>query len=135
MSTMPRKKHLESDTKAEVKKLLDEHGWFWFSPPAGAFGVSGIADILAVKTGMFMAIETKRGTKKPEPTTLQVGFLNSIRAEDHFALVVNDARLAVFQAFLEALDRSTAAVSAKQPIAPEDGAMMLNTIREMTGEL
>ena len=135
MSPMPKKKHLESDTKKAIKALLDEHGWFWWSPPAGAFGVSGIADLQAVKAGMFVALEVKRGTAAPKPTALQIGFLNSIRAADHFAFVVNDARVTHLKAFLEALDRSITAAQRKEQPAPEDGAMMLNAIHEMQGEL
>lgn len=134
MSKMPSKKD-ETDTKAEVKKLLDKHGWFWWSPPAQAYGKSGISDIHAAKTGIFMAIETKRGTKKPDPTVNQIAFLNSMRAADHFAFVVNDTRLPHLKAFLEALDRSTAAAVKEKVVAPEDGAMMLNCIAEMTKEL
>lgn len=131
---MPTKKD-ETDTKAEVKKLLDKHGWFWWSPPAQAYGKSGISDIHAVKAGMFMAIETKRGTKKPDPTVNQVAFLNSMRASDHFAFVVNDTRVPHLKAFLEALDRSCAAAAKELVPAPEDGAAMLNAISEMTKEL
>ena len=135
MSPMPKKAHLEADTKAEVKKLLDAHDWFWWMPPANGFGQSGVSDFHAVKDGMFMAIETKRGTAKPRPTPLQVAFLNSIRSADHFAFVVNDARVPHLKAFLEALDRSVAAAAKKQMPTPEDGSILLNAIRELTEEL
>ena len=135
MSPMPKKAHLEADTKAEVKKLLDEHDYFWWMPPANGFGQSGISDFHAVKAGVFLAIETKRGTAKPKPTPLQVAFLNSIRAADHFAFVVNDARLPHLKAFLGALDRSAAAAAKRQMPTPEDGAMLLNAIKELTTEL
>lgn len=73
-----------------------------------------------------MAIETKFGSNKP--TALQVGFLNSVRAEDGFAFVVNEKNVEWLEAFLGALDRSIAAQSRKEDVAPEDGAMMLNAI-------
>ena len=41
MSPCPKKKHLEGDIKADVKKVLDEFGWFWWMPPANSFGKSG----------------------------------------------------------------------------------------------
>ena len=134
MSKMPTKKD-ESDTKAEVKKLLDTHKWFWFSPPSGAYGKSGISDRIAFRDGTLMAIETKRGTAPPKPTINQVAFLNSIRANRGFAFVVNDARLPYLKAFLEAFDRAGLAAVKREPVAQEDGAMMLNAIKEMTQEL
>lgn len=135
MSPMPKKKHLERDVKEDVNKLLDAHGWFWFSPPANAFGRTGISDKLAVRDGMFMALEVKRGAKPPKPTANQIAFLQTIKHHNHFAFVVNEPRLADLAAFLGALDRSIAATQKKQPVAPEDGAMMLNAIREMQMEL
>ena len=81
----------EKDVKAKVKKLLDQYKWFWFMPPANAYGRSGIADILALKAGVFLAIETKFGSNKP--TALQIGFLNSITAESGYGFVVNDQNL------------------------------------------
>lgn len=116
----------EKDVKKAAKKLLDKHSWFWWMPPASAYGKAGTSDIICLKQGMFMAIETKFGSNKP--TALQVGFLNSVRAEDGFAFVVNEKNVEWLEAFLGALDRSIAAQSRKEDVAPEDGAMMLNAI-------
>lgn len=135
MSPMPKKRHLEGDVKADVKKLLDDHGWFWFSPPANQYGKSGISDRLAVKHGMFMAIETKRGKNKPKPTANQIAFLQSVKSHNHFAFVVNEARVPVFEGFLTALNRAQAAAQRKEKVADADGATMLNAVREMQQEI
>lgn len=136
MSPMPKKRHLEGDVKADVKKLLDDHGWFWFMPPASQYSKVGIADILCVKQpGMFMAVETKRGKTKPEPTANQIAFLQSIHATDHFAFVVNEARVPVLEAFLIGLDKAQDAVRRAEKVTAEDGATMINAIREMQQEI
>jgi Holliday junction resolvase len=132
---MPRKRHLERDVKADIKKLLDEHAWFWFSPAANAFGKSGVSDILAIRDGMFIATEVKRGAGAPKPTANQIAFLQTVKAHKFFAFVVNEARLPHLKAFLEALDRSILAARKREQPAPEDGAMMLNAIRELQTEI
>lgn len=134
MSKMPTKKN-EVDTKTEVKVLLNTHGWFWWSPPARAYGKTGIADIHAVKNGVFLAIETKRGTGKPKPTVNQIDFLRAITKADCFAFVVNDNRIDALGAFLMAFEKATAAQIKEQEPEAEDGAMMLDAIKEMTQEL
>lgn len=135
MSQMPKKQHLETDTRAKIQKLLEAHGWFWWVGKADMYGRSGASDRMAFRDGIFMAIEAKRGIVKPRPTALQVAFLNSIRAHRGFGFVVNDHRLPVLQAFLEAFDRARDAQMKKQDVADSDGAMMLNCIKEMTQEL
>ncbi len=100
MSPMPKKRHLERDVKFEIKKLLDDHGWFWFSPTAN-----------------------------------QIAFLNSVRSHKHFGFVVNEARVDYLKAFLGAFDRAIAAATKRMKVTDEDGAMMLNSIREMQLEL
>lgn len=123
----------EGDVKKRVKRLLTDHGWFWWMPPANGFGRAGIADINALKAGVFMAVETKYAKNKP--SVMQLGFLTSVQTESGFAFVVNEDRLAWLEAWLGAFDRSTEAASKQQEPSPEDGAMMLNAMREMTKEL
>ena len=120
----------EKDVKAEVKKLLNKHGWFWWMPPANGYGKAGIFDFNALRKGVFLAVETKFGNNKPSP--MQTGFGNSIQAEDGFAFVVNEKTLDWFQAWLEAFDRATDAVSQGGKPTDEDGATMLDAIRAMT---
>lgn len=120
----------ERDVKAKVKKLLDQHGYFWFMPPANAYGKSGIADILAIKAGVFLAIETKFGSNKP--TALQNAFLESIRAESGFGFVVNEKTIDQLEAWLVAFDRSAEMAGKSQQMAHEDGAALLDAIRALT---
>lgn len=120
----------EKDVKKAVKKLLDQYDWFWFMPPANAYGKAGISDFIAIGQGVFLAIETKFGSNKP--TAMQVGFLNSIRAEKGFAFVVNDKNIAWLEAWLASFKRGAEAISNKNMPTDEDGAMMINAIRELT---
>lgn len=123
----------ERDVKQTVKKLLDKHNWFWWMPPANGFGKAGIADFNAVRGGVFLAVETKFGKNKP--TAMQVGFLKAVQSESCFAFVVNEESIAWFQSWLEAFDRSIEAASKNAQPTVEDGAMMINAIREMTKEI
>ena len=77
-------------------------------PPANQFGSSGISDLHAVHYNAFMAVEFKHGKNKP--TVLQKAFLNTIRAAGHFAFVVNDETLVIFEAFLKAFQSAATAV-------------------------
>lgn len=119
----------ERDIKRKVKSTLTKHGWFYWMTATGGFGVSGIADICAVKQGVFMVIETKFGDRTV--TAMQKGFLHSIHAEDCFAFVVNDENLVWFESFMNAFDDSAIAAGKKQLPAPETGAMMINALREL----
>jgi len=120
----------EKDVKKLVKAFFDAHDWFWWMPPANMYGRSGISDFHAVKAGVFMVVETKFG--KNPPTAMQIAFLNSVRSQESFAFVVNELNVDYLKAFLEAFDRATTAQLLKQAVAPEDGAMMLNAIKELT---
>ena len=129
-----RKTHTkEGHVKDDVKALLDRFGWFWFMPPANAYGKSGISDIIAVKRGTFLAVETKFGANKP--TAMQIGFLNSIRANDGFAFVVTERNLEWLEAFLESFDISVECASKKMDVPPEHGARMLNALAELSNKL
>ena len=123
----------EKDVKKQVKSLLDKHNWFWWMPPANGFGRTGIADILAIRKGVFLAIETKFGGNKPTP--MQIAFLDSVRQEDAFGFVVCEKRLEWLKAWMESFDRAVDAATRNEQPTPEDGATMLNAIREMTSDL
>lgn len=119
----------ESHVKKDVKKLLDKHNWFWWMTPANGYGKSGVADFCAAKQGMFMVIETK--ANRNDPTPMQVGFLNSLRAADHFAFVVRETTMDAFGQFLDLLDKSIA-YSAKGEVPPVHiGGPMLDAIQAM----
>lgn len=89
---------IEKDVKARVNKLLDKYSWFHWMPPSNAFGKAGIADINAVKYGLFLAIETKVG--KGRATPLQKRFLASVREHSGFAFEVNETRLDALEEWL-----------------------------------
>lgn len=127
MTKAPR---IERDVKREVKKLLDEHKFFWWMTPANGFGVSGVSDILAFKSGVLIAIETKFGSRKT--TAQQRGFLNSIQAENGFAFVVNEKNLDWFAGFLRVFDATVVEQAKGNKPSPEQGAYLLNAIKAMT---
>ena len=91
----------EGDVKTAVKKLLTQYGWWHFMPPANQYAKSGISDILALKRGRFLAIETK--LKKTTGSANQDVFMQSVVDNGGFAMVVNMAGLREFQVFLERL--------------------------------
>lgn len=119
----------EKDVKKKVKALLDKHGWFYWMPPANAYGRSGISDFNVIKAGVFLAIETKFGPNKP--TAMQTAFLNSINAEGGFGFVVNDNNLNWLGTFLEDFDAQTALVGKEGKMANEAGARMVDAIRAL----
>lgn len=120
----------EADVKAEVKKLLKKHNWFWWMPPMNGYGQSGVADFNALRAGVFLAIETKFGNNRPTP--LQKGYLQSITAEGGFGFVVNDKNLEWFAGWLERFDTAAQAVERGEKPSNDDGAYMLNAIAAMT---
>jgi len=131
---MTRRHPLERDVKKAGTALLDKYGWYWWKPPANQFGSSGISDLHAVHYNAFMAVEFKHG--KNRPTALQKAFLQTIAAAGHFAFVVNDETLIIFEAFLKAFQRAATAVQKANgdegAIDPTDGAMMLNAITDLS---
>ena len=87
----------EKDVKRDVKRMLDQHGWWHFMPPANVYGAGGIADILAVKNGHLLCIETKYGSgakggsvNAPKATPLQEKFLREATAAGATAMVINE---------------------------------------------
>lgn len=49
----------EGKVKAVVKKLLEQHGAWYFMPVSGGFGRAGVPDFVGVHCGLFFAVETK----------------------------------------------------------------------------
>ena len=86
----------ESDVKDAVKKIFKDHGWFYWMPPANAFGRVGIADFHAMKHGVFLAVETKFGTNAP--SAMQDKFLRDIAGHGGRVWVVTDRNLHAFAA-------------------------------------
>lgn len=120
----------EKDVKKHVKKILDQHGWFWWMPSANAFGKAGTSDILALRAGVFLAIETK--FDKNKPTAMQKQFLDSVTAEGGFGFCVNETMLEDFAKWNRCFDSAIAAQQRGEKPSPEDGAELLNCIKIMT---
>lgn len=127
MTKVPAK---EKDVKKQVKDILNKAGWFWWMPQNMGMGVSGVSDFCALKSGVFMAIETKFG--KNQVTPLQRGYLESIKAEQGFAFIVNEDGVEWLRVFVESFDRATVAQIKKRSVETEDGAAMLNAIRALS---
>lgn len=81
----------EKDVKELIKRLLNFHGWFTWMPAANGFGMIGVLDHLALKDGVFLAVEAKFGSNKPSP--LQKSFAGHIIANAGFAFCVNEKNI------------------------------------------
>jgi hypothetical protein len=95
MASTPEKK-----VKDAVKKLLDAHSAYYFSPVTGGFGTSGVPDIVACIQGKFIGIETKAG--KGKPTALQEKNLMNIMRTGGIAVLVNEGGIGDLTLFLKA---------------------------------
>lgn len=128
---------IEKDVKASVKKVLDHHEWFWWMPAANAYGKTGTSDFLAMKNGVFIAVETKFGSNKP--SAMQRAFLHSINAEGGIGFVVNEKNIGAFDEWMELfMSQSKAAHDAQDPtytIPAEQGARMLDLMQILTEDL
>ena len=94
MATTPEKK-----VKDAVKKILNAHGAYYFSPVTGGFGTSGVPDIVACIKGKFIGIETKAG--KGKATALQEKNLMSIMNTGGLAVLVNEHGIETLKMFLD----------------------------------
>lgn len=120
----------EKDVKEQIKTLLKKRGWFYWMPPANGFGKVGIADLHALRAGVFLAVEAKFGKNKCSPH--QKAFIQSILAEEGMAFVVSDRTIQDFETWLDAFDRAVTQTSQGKPVLEDDGALMLNAIAKMT---
>lgn len=120
----------ENGVKALVKALLDAHGYFHFAPGGNAYGTQGIADRLAIKNGVFLAIEAKFGYNKPKPT--QKAFAAQIVANDGFAFCVNERNIDHLAMWLESLEIATQCQQRGQEVPAEHGSRLLNAISALT---
>jgi len=78
----------EAKVKAQVRKMLEAAGVYFFMPPANGYGRAGIPDIICCVRGRFLAIECKAG--KGKTTALQDRELQRINDAMGVAIVVND---------------------------------------------
>lgn len=80
----------EGKVKAAVKKVLDAHGVWHFSPVSNGMGRHGIPDIICCWNGKFLAIETKAPGKRNNTSALQDREIAAINAAMGTAIVVDD---------------------------------------------
>ena len=120
----------EKGVKRIIKKLLDAYGWYHWMPGANGYGAQGISDHLAIKDGVFLAVEAKFGYNKPRPT--QSGFAGQIIANSGFAFCVNERNIDHLAWWLESFDIATKHQMAGLDVPDEHGARMLNAIGVLT---
>lgn len=120
----------EADVKNVVKRLLNHHGWFTWMPGANGFGQQGVSDHLAIKNGVFLAVEAKFGSGKP--SALQKGFSAQITANDAFAFCVNEKNIDHLAWWLESFEIATRHQMRGEDVPQEHGARMLNAIEVLT---
>lgn len=120
----------EKDVKTHIKRLLDFHGWFHWMPAANGFGAQGVADHLALKSGVFLAIEAKFGSNRPTP--VQKAWAAQVLANDAYAFCVNERNIDHLAYFLESFEVSTQCHMHGQPIPDEHGSRLLNAISALT---
>jgi len=94
MATKP-----EVKVKSAVKKLLEKHGAYYFTPVTSGFGSSGVPDFVACIKGRFIGIEAKAG--KGKPTALQDRNLSQIMDNGGVAVLVNENGLEQLRLLLE----------------------------------
>ena len=79
----------EARLKAQVKKVLDKHGVWYYMPVQNGMGVTGIPDFVCCDEGRFLGIETKAPGKHPTPNQIRVG--DQINDHGGVWMVVHDA--------------------------------------------
>lgn len=80
----------EGRVKAAVKKLLKEHGIWFYMPVQNGMGVVGIPDFICCYDGEFLAIETKAPGKRNMLTANQEHRIMEIHKAGGAALVIDD---------------------------------------------
>lgn len=81
----------EGKVKNQVKKILDAHKVYHFSPPGMGLGRAGIPDIIACFNGRFIGIECKAG--KGQPTPLQSRELGRIDLAGGKTFVIRETNM------------------------------------------
>ncbi len=118
----------EDDVKKLVKEILDQYQWWWWMPAGSEYGKSNV-DFNALKTGVFVAIETKFGANKI--TALQSAFLESVQSCDGFGFLVHEENIEWLRSFCAAFDRAATRSAKNEPEDEADGALLLNAIAAM----
>lgn len=116
----------EKGVKAKIKQLLDLYGYFHWMPSANGYGAQGVSDHLAIKDGVFLAVEAKFGSNKPKP--MQKGFAAQIIANDGFAFCVNEKNIDHFAWWLESFAVATEHQTEGMEVPEDHGSRMLNSM-------
>jgi riboflavin biosynthesis pyrimidine reductase len=90
----------EKKVKDKVKKLLAEHGAYYFMPATGGYGKSGVPDLVACIKGRFIGIECKANGGKP--TALQEKNLVDIMNKGGVAILVDETGIELLKTLLDA---------------------------------
>ena len=77
----------EGRIKAQLKKLLSEHGAYYHMPVQNGMGAPSL-DFICCHRGCYFGIETKAGNKKPTPR--QENTMNQIRLAGGLAFLINE---------------------------------------------
>jgi hypothetical protein len=80
----------EGRVKAAVKKILKDHGIWYYMPVQNGMGVVGIPDFICCDKGMFLAIETKAPGKRRNLSPNQEHRIAEIHQAGGSVLVVDD---------------------------------------------
>jgi Holliday junction resolvase len=91
----------EARVKKSIKKILDDHDVYHFSPFQAGMGRAGIPDIIACFQSHFIAIEAKAGDN--QPTELQKRELKRIADHGGHALVINEKNLSQLEFLIKYL--------------------------------
>lgn len=91
----------EGAVKNRVRKTLQAHKVYYFSPAANGFGRTGIPDFVCCVNGYFFAIECKANGNKP--TALQQMEISAIMEAGGVAIVVNEDNLGDIAKIVEEL--------------------------------
>lgn len=78
----------EGRVKAEIKKVLQRHGAWYYMPIQNGMGVTGIPDFIACLNGRFLGIECKAPGKENTVTENQKRQLLGITAAQGCSCVV-----------------------------------------------
>lgn len=83
----------EGRVKQAIKRWLVARGAWFYMPVSNGMGVHGIPDfVCCLPGGRFLGIEAKAPGKRSSTTPLQRHQIESIRAANGLALVVDDVR-------------------------------------------
>jgi Holliday junction resolvase len=81
----------EGKVKAQVRRLLDSFGAYYFMPATGGYGRSGVPDFIGCYKGAFFAIECKAGDNTMTP--LQEREMRGIWQAGGMPMLVNETNV------------------------------------------